>query len=124
ENNGFAVAMVNCTRPIDIHGEVQTVQLHFAVNTVLDMPGPASFAFPCGGRRIEVTRATPVTVASNKNLSGEFPLRRHAGYLFTCRAMNAFTISRARSVCGPGVATHSCSQPSNSRYSMSPPADL
>src|SRR4029079_12224975 len=43
---------------------------------------------------------------------------------FNCRAMNAFTISRARSVCGPGVATHSCSLPSNSWYWHSPPAAL
>ena len=34
-------------------------------------------------------------------------------YAFNCRAMNALTISRALSVCGPGFATHSCSQPSN-----------
>src|SRR6185295_4241169 len=40
------------------------------------------------------------------------------------RAMNALTISRARSVWGPGVATHSCSQPSKSSYRQSPPADL
>ena len=33
---------------------------------------------------------------------------------FTLRAMNVFTISRARSVCGPSFATHSCSQFSNS----------
>src|SRR5688500_7618452 len=35
------------------------------------------------------------------------------GYVRTCRAMNALTISRARSVCGPGSATHSCGEPSN-----------
>jgi len=35
-------------------------------------------------------------------------------YVLSCRAMNAFTIWRARSVCGPGFATHSCSESSNS----------
>jgi hypothetical protein len=37
-------------------------------------------------------------------------------YRRSWRAMNALTISRARSVCGPGVATHSCSEPSNTSY--------
>jgi len=36
--------------------------------------------------------------------------------------MNLFTISWARSVCGPGLATHSCSHPSNTCSSQSPPA--
>jgi hypothetical protein len=34
-------------------------------------------------------------------------------YFVSWRAIKALTIPRARSVCGPGVATHSCSQPSN-----------
>ena len=37
---------------------------------------------------------------------------------------NDLTIARARSVCGPGVATHSCSQPSNTWNWQSPPAAL
>lgn len=45
-------------------------------------------------------------------------------YVFIWRAMNALTISRARSVCGPGCATHSCSLPSNTWYAQSPPAAL
>jgi 4-amino-4-deoxy-L-arabinose transferase-like glycosyltransferase len=38
------------------------------------------------------------------------------------RAMKAFTISWARSVCGPGFATHSCSHPSKTCSSQWPPA--
>ena len=38
------------------------------------------------------------------------------------RAMNAFTISCARVVCGPGSATHSCTEPAKSSYWQSPPA--
>ena len=34
-------------------------------------------------------------------------------YPFSCRAMNAFATSRALSVCGPGSATHSCTEFSN-----------
>ena len=52
------------------------------------------------------------------------PALRSAGmrYADNCRAMNAFTISRARSVCGPGLATHSCSLFSNTVSSHTPPA--
>ena len=58
-----------------------------------------------------------------ESLSPAIALRPHA-CLCSCRATNAFTISRARSVCGPGVATHSCSHPSNTWKSQSPPAAL
>src|SRR5438309_8652222 len=37
-------------------------------------------------------------------------------FAFNCRAINAFTISWARSVCGPGSRTHRCSQPAKTSY--------
>src|SRR5262249_7151829 len=43
---------------------------------------------------------------------------------FRLRAMNAFTVSRARSVCIPSFATHSCSLSGNRRYSIGPPPAL
>jgi len=51
-------------------------------------------------------------------------LSRARYVVFNWRAINAFTISRALSVCGPGFATHSCSHPSKMCSWMSPPAAL
>ena len=53
-------------------------------------------------------------VRSSKHLVGD--------QAFSCRAMNSLATSRALSVCGPGSATHSCTEFSNSRYSQVPPA--
>ena len=47
-----------------------------------------------------------------------------AAHAFNWRAMNALTISCARSVSGPGLATHSCTAPSKIWNWMSPPAAL
>jgi len=54
------------------------------------------------------------------------PRKTHPARLPAVRfhAMKDLTISCARSVCGPGLATHSCSQPSNTCSRQSPPAAL
>lgn len=66
-------------------------------------------------------RSPQLARAEGRPLPAERRLLDHA---LSWRAMNALTVSRALSVCGPSWATHSCTEFSNRRNSQLPPAAL
>src|SRR5882672_4337151 len=79
QDHAFAIALVNRTRPVDEHGKVQTIQLHVAGGSLIDMPRPAAFALAGGRSRVEVAGTAPVAVARDEHASIESPALEHIG---------------------------------------------
>ena len=77
--HAFAVSLVNCSRPVDVDGEVEAVELRLVKDSLFDMPCPAALAFSSSGASVEVAWAAPVAVARDEDLPVEVPLIAHQG---------------------------------------------
>src|SRR3954470_11595974 len=69
----FAVSFVNRSWPVGVDREVQAVQRNVLERSMLDVPGPSTFTLAVRRERVEIARASIITIARDEHYAFQSP---------------------------------------------------